>query len=136
MEVEKVEEIILNVPDFDVNRAIAHIRKALAGEEKTIAEYIHFADEVNEWFPILARVFREIADEEKVHVGELRAMLARFENDSAYMKQGAEEVAEIETKFADAVVLAKIEQMLADENENYTDKRELYRSIIEKLIKE
>ena len=27
-------------------------------------------------------------------------------------------------------------QMLADENENYTDKRELYRSIIEKLIKE
>ena len=136
MEVEKTEEINFNAPDFDVNRAIAHIRKALAGEEKTIAEYMHFADEVNEWFPTVAMTFREIADEEKVHVGELRALLSRFENDTTYMNQGAEEVAEIETKFANVVLLAKIEQMLADNNENYTDKKELYRTIVEKLIRE
>lgn len=144
--VEKIEPININAdavlnydaPQFDIDRAIANIRKALAGEEKTIAEYIEFASHADEWFPTLAIMFREIADEEKVHVGELKAMLQRFENNHIFMQQGAEEVAEIETKFANAKTIETIERMLADmeENENFQDKKQLYKTLIERLIKE
>lgn len=125
-------------PQFDIDRAIADIRKALAGEEKTIAEYIEYANEVNEWFPTLALLFRDIADEEKVHVGELKAILKRFEDNHAFMKQGAEEVANLETKFASMKAIEQIEAILAEleENENYTDEKSKYKFVIEKLLNE
>ena len=110
---------------------VANIRKALAGEEKTIAEYMEFSAIAGKsGDDVLASVFAEIANEEKVHVGELHALLIKRENITSYETQGAEEVEEMEE-----TVLANLEKQLMEvPMENYNSKKEYYRAIIEKLL--
>ena len=109
---------------------IANIRKALAGEEKTIAEYIEFSAMAGDNDPVVASVFAEIANEEKVHVGELHALLDRLENNMPYEMKGYEEVEDTE-----ANVLASLEDILQEvPMENYENKKDYYKAIAEKLL--
>lgn len=111
-------------------KATAYIRVALAGEEKTISEYEQFAQDIQEFSPLIAAVFRDIAEEEKVHVGELRELLSKYDNTSRLDKEGAKEVEDISKEVNKELLSEKLLESLAKVEHTKAN----YREIINKLL--
>lgn len=81
------------VPDRKLSpvELAAAIRQAIISEHDAVAQYTLQADAVSD--PVVRKVLLDIADEERVHIGELSRLLQRLtkdENDK--MNEGAREV--------------------------------------------
>lgn len=111
-------------------KAKAYIRIALAGEEKTISEYEQFAEEIEDFSPLIAAVFRDIAQEEKVHIGELQALLQKYDNTSELDKEGEKEVEDISKDVNKELITEKLLENL----EKVEHSKENYRKIILDLL--
>ncbi len=73
------------------------IRLAIIGELDAINLYLQIADAVDD--PEVRKVLRSIAFEEKIHVGELLEILARYDPEQAEaLRKGSEEVKELLSK--------------------------------------
>jgi len=76
---------------------IRALRLALAGEEEATHLYNAIADATDD--PLAKAVLEDIADEERVHVGELQRLLNILLPDEAnYLAQGAAEVNDMAAK--------------------------------------
>ena len=79
---------LLALTDREVTRAI---RDAIIAEEGAINQYETVVDSTEN--EKVKEVLQEIADEEKVHVGELQALLNMLlEDEQGHLDDGAEEV--------------------------------------------
>lgn len=133
----EIEASIKNydAPEVFMKTAITCLRNSLSGEQKAIADYVQFAEDVKMWFPSISELFKSIADEEKVHVGELTAMLNRLENNNEFNSQGADEVKAVEDETINAITLDRIETFLSElANENFENKSDYYKAVIKKLL--
>ncbi len=80
--------------DTELNRAL---RMSLSAEEEAIHLYEALADATNN--ELAKRVLHDIANEERVHVGEFQRLLNIFsDNEEKYLEEGAEEVNEMAEK--------------------------------------
>jgi len=78
---------------LDRNGIAQAIRLAIIGELDAINLYLQLADAIDD--PEARKVLRSIAYEEKIHVGELLELLAKYDPEQAEaLKKGAEEVKE------------------------------------------
>ena len=67
------------------------LRLAIIGELDAINLYLQLADAIDD--PTIERVLRDIAEEEKVHVGELLEVLKRMDEEQARaLEKGTQEV--------------------------------------------
>ncbi len=70
------------------------LRLAIIGELDAINLYLQLAYAIED--PVIARILRDIAEEEKVHVGELLEILKRVDEEQAKaLEKGAREVEEL-----------------------------------------
>ncbi len=70
------------------------LRLAIIGELDAINLYLQLADAIDD--PTAVRVLRDIAEEEKVHVGELLELLKRVDEEQARaLEKGSQEVEEL-----------------------------------------
>ncbi len=87
------------VPFFSVDSIVRALRQSVAAELDAINMYQKMADSIllvewdDEQKHELVRVIEEIADEEKVHVGEFQKLIAMLDKEEIInYKKGAEEV--------------------------------------------
>lgn len=67
------------------------LRQSIASEHEAVHLYESYADATDNY--IAKKVFQDIADEEKVHVGEFMSILNRIQPDEEdWLKQGQDEV--------------------------------------------
>ena len=70
------------------------LRQSISAEEEAVHLYEAYADATED--PLAKQVFQDVADEEKVHVGEFQAVLNRLQPDeSSWLQDGMEEVEEM-----------------------------------------
>lgn len=70
------------------------LRLAIIGELDAINLYLQLAHAIDD--PAIERILRDIAEEEKVHVGELLEILKRVDEEQARaLEKGAREVEEL-----------------------------------------
>ncbi|MGC9529817.1 MAG: ferritin family protein [Candidatus Bipolaricaulaceae bacterium] len=84
------------VPDRKLTKQelIRAIRLDIAAEEEAVHLYMAHAEATDH--PLAKKVFVDIADEERVHVGEFTRLLQILTGDEdSYLAQGAEEVDEL-----------------------------------------
>jgi len=84
------------VPERKLTRAelVRAIRLDLAAEEEAVHLYLAHADATDD--PLAEKVLRDIADEERVHIGEFARLLAILTGDEdAWLARGAREVDEM-----------------------------------------
>ena len=93
-ELLKIAQHLLNVKtlesltDSELTRAL---RDAMIGELEAIKQYETIADSTNN--KKVAEVLREIADEEKIHVGEIQKLLSDLlEDEQGFLDEGKLEV--------------------------------------------
>jgi len=73
------------------------LRMALAAEEEAVHFYEAVADSTDD--ELAKAVLQDIADEEKVHVGEFQKLLnILLEDEEKFLSEGAEEVEELSKK--------------------------------------
>lgn len=83
------------VPDRQLSdeEQVAMIRQAIIAEHDATAQYTLQAQAARD--PVVKKTLLDIADEERVHIGELTKLLQRLtKNEDKLMRQGAEEVEE------------------------------------------
>lgn len=79
--------------DKELARAI---RMSISAEQEAIHLYEVYAEACKDNYPEISKVFQDIADEEKVHVGEFEAVLSRVDaDDVAKRREGEKEVEEL-----------------------------------------
>lgn len=81
------------VPDRKLSDAelVAMIRQAIVAEHDATAQYTLQAEASND--PVVKKTLLSIADEERVHIGELSRLLQRLtKNEDHFMQEGAKEV--------------------------------------------
>ena len=88
------------------------IRQSVAAEEEAIHLYEAYADACE--FEKAREVFQDIANEEKVHVGEFQGLLKHFADDEEkFLEEGEDEVEEMfEGKSETAAKIARITERL------------------------
>jgi len=70
------------------------LRQSIAAEEEAVHLYEAYADASE--LQYVKKVFQDIADEEKVHVGEFQELLNRFDSgEREFLEEGADEVQEM-----------------------------------------
>jgi len=83
-----------NLTKRELTRAL---RLSLAAEEEAIHLYEALADATDN--ELARAVLQDIADEERVHVGEFQRLLnILLEDEEGFLKEGAEEVDEMKAK--------------------------------------
>jgi len=82
--------------DFDDREVVRAIRDAIISEHEAIKQYETVVDSTNN--QRIKDVLQDIADEEKVHIGELTALLAELTDDEDYMEEGAAEIKKMANK--------------------------------------
>lgn len=83
------------VPDRKLSdeEQVAMIRQAIVAEHDATAQYTLQAQAAKD--PVVKKTLLDIADEERVHIGELTRILQRLTgNEDELMQQGAKEVEE------------------------------------------
>jgi len=91
----KIPVDISKIQKEDLNREI--LRAAIIGELDAINLYEEFANMTDD--PDMQAVLRDIAQEEKTHVGELQTMLLRMDNEQLEeLQKGKKEVEELTGK--------------------------------------
>lgn len=98
--IKKVKEAMLSAPtEVDLEKVSIGdlIRMGVSSEEGAITLYNRIADALDEMNEgSAAEVFRDIAYEEKVHVGEFLTLLNTYEDDNKKAEEeGAKEVANL-----------------------------------------
>jgi|LSQX01.2.fsa_nt_gb rubrerythrin len=93
------EAVLQTTTELDLENASIgdFIRMGVAAEESAITLYNRIADQLNALgYGKPGNVFRDIAQEEKVHIGEFQALLNQYEEDNEQAeKEGEEEVKEL-----------------------------------------
>lgn len=91
---------VLPMENMDARALTRAIRQAIAAEEEAVALYETIADSTND--ELAKEVLQDIANEEKVHVGELVRLLTTLTNGSEadFFAKGIDEVVEVERKVA------------------------------------
>jgi len=91
----KIPIDIAKLQKEDLNREI--LRAAIIGEFDAINLYEEFANMTDD--PDIQVVLRDIAQEEKTHVGELQTLLLRFDKEQVVeLEKGKKEVEELTGK--------------------------------------
>lgn len=91
----KIPIDITKLQKEDLNREI--LRAAIIGELDAINLYEEFANMTDD--PDIQVVLRDIAQEEKTHVGELQTLLLRFDKEQVVeLEKGKKEVEELTGK--------------------------------------
>jgi len=95
------------------------IRQSISAEEEAVHLYEAYADACDD--EAIKEVFQDIADEEKVHVGEFQAVLNRLSADEVeFLDEGEDEVAEMfEEKVASELI--KVAKFLTGATYTLTD---------------
>jgi rubrerythrin len=94
-----------NIPDRKMSREelIRALRLDLASEEEAVNLYLAHADATDD--PLAKAVLRDIAEEERVHVGEFQRLISLIDaGEDALLREGAREVDEIAEKIGTAPV--------------------------------
>lgn len=86
-------EIVEDIDKLNKREISRAIRDAIVAELIAIKQYEVIADATNRE---ISKVMQDIADEEKVHVGELQELLRKMDiNEEEFLEEGASEVKEI-----------------------------------------
>lgn len=81
----------VKTPEGFTDRELARaLRDAVIAEQEAIKQYEAFADATNN--EQVKKTFQDIANEEKVHVGELQKHLDDLDSDGKFLEEGKEEV--------------------------------------------
>jgi rubrerythrin len=85
-------ETLETLTDRELTRAI---RDAIIAEEDAVKQYEVVVDSTDN--ETVKKVLQDIADEEKVHVGELQKLLTMLlDDEQGFLDEGAEEVEELD----------------------------------------
>jgi len=107
---ENVEE----KPTFTERELVRAIRDAIIGEEGAINQYETIVDSTKN--QKVAEVLQGIADEEKVHVGELQRLLnILLKDEEEFLEEGAQEVDGVKEEEADE---EEVDEEEVDEKES------------------
>lgn len=88
-------ENVKEKPSFNDRETARAIRDAIISEEGAINQYETIVDSTNN--AKVKEVLQEIANEEKVHVGELQTLLnGSLKDEKSFLEDGAKEVGDIE----------------------------------------
>ncbi|MEJ5228883.1 MAG: ferritin family protein [Pseudothermotoga sp.] len=90
------------IPDrkLTLSELIRAIRLNIAAEHEAVHQYLSHADATDH--PLAKKVLKEIADEERVHIGEFTKLLEILTKDEAqFMAEGAKEVEDIIKEMGD-----------------------------------
>ncbi len=90
------------IPDrkMTLSELIRAIRLNVAAEHEAVHQYLSHADATDH--PLAKKVLMEIANEERVHIGEFTRLLEILTKDEAqFMEQGAKEVEDIIKEMGD-----------------------------------
>jgi rubrerythrin len=83
------------------------IRQAIAAEEEAVHLYEAIVDVIDD--ALAKKVFQDIANEEKVHIGEFQELLQRIVGDEEHwINEGVEEVEEMSRISKELIKIAKI----------------------------
>ena len=94
-----------------MDKSVAHLKEAFAGESQANRKYLAFAEKADrEGYPQVARLFRAAAEAETIHaLNHLRALKA-IQNTSENLKEAmAGEVAEFEQMYPRMIAAAQAE---------------------------
>lgn len=94
----KIAQHLQNVEtkNFDDREVVRAIRDAIIAEHEAVKQYETIVDSTDN--QRIKDVLQDIADEEKVHVGELTELLAELTDDEDYLQEGADEIKKMANK--------------------------------------
>lgn len=83
------------VPDKELSEEemVAAIRQAIIAEHDAVAQYTLQAEATSD--PVVKEILLDIADEERVHIGELTYVLYYLTDEEDFMDEGQQEAKEI-----------------------------------------
>jgi len=86
-------DVVKKLETFDERETTRAIRDAIIAEEQAIKQYEVIADSTQN--SKVKEVLQEIANEERIHVGELQALLAKLlPDEQKFLDEGRDEVEE------------------------------------------
>lgn len=95
-QISKIAQELLNVttpPKYNKREASRAVQSAIQAEYDAIKQY----ESIGDAYPPIKERMQHIADEEKVHVGELLEVLKTLDEDSeTYIDEGRKEVSGVE----------------------------------------
>lgn len=93
-EVTDPKKVTLPDKKFNKNELLAAIRQSIIAEQDAIVLYESFANSTTD--DNAKKIFKDIADEEKIHVGEFQALLEHFEKNTEknFIEKGKNEAIE------------------------------------------